>query len=211
LTSLAGYIERKPGDQKAIYYLTGGDEQKLKNSPLLESYRKKGIEVLIMDHEIDEIVAPAIGRYKDIELKAVNRSGATEDLKTEADKEKEKALRPLLKKIKEILGAQVKDVRASSRLTDSPSCIVADDKDPTIQMQAILKALGQKDMPEVKPVLEINPGHEIVQKLEAADNQALVADISRLLFEQAVIVEGGELPDPAEFARRLNRVIAKAL
>jgi molecular chaperone HtpG len=211
LTSLAGYVERKPEDQKAIYYLTGGDEQKLKSSPLLESYRQKGIEVLVMDQEIDEIVASAVGKYKDWELKAVNRSGAAKDLKTEADKKSEKAVRPLLAKIKEILGEQVKDVRASTRLTDSPSCIVADDEDPTIQMQTILKALGQKDLPEVKPVLEINPNHEIVKKLEAAEDEALVADISRLLFEQALIIEGGELVDATEFARRLNRIITRAL
>jgi molecular chaperone HtpG len=211
LTSLAGYVERKPEDQKAIYYLTGGDEQKLKSSPLLESYRQKGIEVLVMDQEIDEIVASAVGKYKDWELKAVNRSGAAKDLKTEADKKSEKAVRPLLAKIKEILGEQVKDVRASTRLTDSPSCIVADDEDPTIQMQTILKALGQKDLPEVKPVLEINPNHEIVKKLEAAEDEALVADISRLLFEQALIVEGGELVNATEFARRLNRIITRAL
>jgi molecular chaperone HtpG len=211
LTSLASYLERKPEDQKAIYYITGGDEHKLKASPLLESYRQKDIEVLVMDQEIDEIVASAIGRYKDLELKAVNRSGSAEDLKTEVDKESEKAVRPLLKRIKKVLGDQVKDVRASTRLTDSPSCIVADEEDPTIQMQAILKALGQQELPQVKPVLEINPNHDIVKKLESAEDEGLVEDVSRLLFEQALIVEGGELGDPTEFARRLNRVIAKAL
>jgi molecular chaperone HtpG len=102
-------------------------------------------------------------------------------------------------------------VRASTRLTDSPSCIVADEEDPTIQMQAILKALGQQELPQVKPVLEINPNHDIVKKLESAEDEGLVEDVSRLLFEQALIVEGGELGDPTEFARRLNRVIAKAL
>jgi molecular chaperone HtpG len=204
-------VERKPEDQKAIYYLTGGDEHKLKASPLLESYRRKGIEVLVMDQEIDEIVASAIGRYKDLELKAVNRSGADEELKTEADKKSEKAVRPLLERIKKVLGDQVKDVRASTRLTDSPSVIVADEEDPTIQMQAILKALGQQDLPAVKPVLEINPNHDIVKKLEAAEDEGLVEDVSRLLFEQALMVEGGELADAAEFARRLNRIIARAL
>ena len=211
LTSLAGYLERKPEEQKAIYYITGGDEHKLRSSPLLESYRRKGIEVLIMDHEIDELVAPAIGRYKDLELKAVNRSGSTRDLETEADKEQQEAIRPLLDRLKGMLGDLVKDVRASTRLTDSPSCIVADDEDPTLHMQSMLKALGQKDLAAIKPVLEINPGHEIVKKLEAADNDELVADIGRLLFEQALIVEGAELADPAEFARRLNRVMARAL
>jgi molecular chaperone HtpG len=211
LTSLKGYKERMAGEQKAIYYITGASEEKLKNSPLLETYRERGLEVLMMDDEIDELVAPVIGRYQDVELKSVGRSGTAEDLKTEGDKEKEKQISPLLKKIKKILGDEVKDVRASTRLSDSPSCIVADDNDPTIQMQHIFKALGQKDMPEVKPILEINPNHGIVKKLAETEDKELSEDISRLLFEQALIVEGAELANPAEFAKRLNRVIDKSL
>ena len=211
LTSLKSYKERMGSDQKAIYYITGGTDDKLRNSPLLETYKERGIEVLIMDDEIDELVAPVIGRYKEVELKSVGRSGTAEDLKTEVDKEKEKEISPLLKKIKKILGEEVKDVRASTRLSDSPSCIVADDNDPTIQMQHIFKALGQKDLPEVKPILEINPDHSIVKKLAGTEDKGLSEDISRLLFEQALIVEGAELANPAEFARRLNRVIDKSL
>ena len=124
---------------------------------------------------------------------------------------KEKQISPLLDKIKKILGDEVKDVRASTRLSDSPSCIVADDNDPTIQMQHIFKALGQKDMPEVKPILEINPNHSIVKKLTDTEDKKLSEDISRLLFEQALIVEGAELANPADFAKRLNRVIDKSL
>jgi len=210
-TSLKTYKERMGGEQKAIYYITGGTEDKLRNSPLLETYKERGIEVLIMDDEIDELVAPVIGRYQEVELKSVGRSGTAEDLKTDVDKEKEKEISPLLKKIKKILGEEVKDVRASTRLSDSPSCIVADDNDPTIQMQHIFKALGQKDLPEVKPILEINPDHSIVKKLAGTEDKALSEDISRLLFEQALIVEGAELANPAEFAKRLNRVIDKSL
>jgi molecular chaperone HtpG len=210
-TGLKGYVERMGEDQKAIYYLTGGDEEKLRNSPLLEAYKRKGIEVLIMDHEIDELVAPAIARYKDRELLAVNRSGAAEELKSEADKGQEKSVQPLLAKMKEILGEEVKDVRASRRLSDSPSCIVADDNDPTLQMQHIFKALGQKDIPESKPILEINPGHEIVKKLLESKDEQLIADCSRLLLEQALIIEGGELKNPGQFAQRLNRIITRAL
>jgi molecular chaperone HtpG len=211
LTSLKGYKERMAGEQKAIYYITGASEEKLKNSPLLETYRERGLEVLIMVDEIDELVAPVIGRYQDVELKSVGRSGTAEDLKTEEHKEKEKQISPLLKKIKKILGDEVKDVRASTRLSDSPSCIVADDNDPTIQMQHIFKALGQKDMPEVKPILEINPNHGIVKKLAETEDKELSEDISRLLFEQALIVEGAELANPADFAKRLNRVIDRSL
>ena len=211
LASLKGYKERMAGEQKAIYYITGASEEKLRNSPLLETYKERGLEVLIMDDEIDELVAPVIGRYQDVELKSVGRSGTAEDLKTEKDKENEKQISPLLDKIKKILGDEVKDVRASTRLSDSPSCIVADDNDPTIQMQHIFKALGQKDMPEVKPILEINPNHSIVKKLTDTEDKKLSEDISRLLFEQALIVEGAELANPADFAKRLNRVIDKSL
>ncbi len=211
LTSLKGYKEGMAGEQKAIYYITGASEEKLRNSPLLETYKERGLEVLIMDDEIDELVAPVIGRYQDVELKSVGRSGTAEDLKTEEDNEKEKKISPLLKKIKKILGDEVKDVRASTRLSDSPSCIVTDDNDPTIQMQHIFKALGQKDMPEVKPILEINPNHGIVKKLAGTEDKELSEDISRLLFEQALIVEGAELANPADFAKRLNRIIDKSL
>ena len=118
-----------------------------------------------MDDDIDEIIIPAVGKYKEIELKSLNRSDALDDMKSQDDKEQEKKLAPLVKWIKKILEDEVKDVRASTRLSDSPSCIVADEKDPTIQLQHILKSMGQMEIPEVKPILEINPGHEIVKKL----------------------------------------------
>lgn len=211
-TSLAAYKERMQTDQKGIYYITGENEDTLRNSPLLEAYKAKGIEVLIMDDEIDEIVVPSIGKYAETELKAVNKSGASDDLKTDDDKKKEKEIKPLIKKIKEALGERVKDVVASSRLSDSPSCIVADENDPSVQMQHMLKAMGQKDLPEMKPILEINPDHEIVKKLEAKkEDKELVADIAALLLEQAMMVEGVELKQPAEFVKRLNRIMGMAL
>ena len=209
--SLAQYKERMKEDQKAIYYITGENEKTLRNSPLIEAYRKKGIEVLIMDDEIDEIVASSIGRYQDTEMKAVNRSGADDELKTEEDKEKEKNLEPVLKKIKEVLGERVKEVKASSRLSDSPSCIVADENDPTMQMQQMLKAMGQTDIPEIVPILEINPDHPIVKRLEADSDSSLFDDVSVLLFEQAMLVEGMQLKEPVEFVKRLNRVMENAV
>jgi molecular chaperone HtpG len=210
-TSFAAYKERMKEDQKGIYYITGDNEDTLRNSPLLEAYREKGIEVLIMDDEIDEIVIPNVGKYNEIDLKAVNRSGASEDLKTEEDKEKEKEVEPLLKRIKEVLGDRVKDVVASSRLSDSPSCIVADENDPTMQMQQMLKALGQTEVADLKPILEVNPGHEIVKALEGSDDKGLLEDVSFLLYQQALLVEGVALKKPAEFVKRLNRMMAKAL
>ncbi len=209
--SLASYVERMKEDQKAIYYITGENEDMLRNSPLLEAYRTKDIEVLIMDDEIDEIVVPSIGNFKEKELKAVNRSGAADDLKTDDDKKQEKDIKPLIKKIKAALGEAVKDVVASSRLRDSPSCIVADENDPTTQMQHMLKSMGQADMPDVKPILEINPGHDIVKKLQGSEDKALIEDASWLLYEQALLIEGVELKKPADFVKRLNRVMAGAL
>jgi molecular chaperone HtpG len=211
LTGLRGYRERMKPDQKAIYYVTGESERSLRSSPLLEAYVKRDIEVLLMDDEIDEIVIPAIGKYEDVELKSLNRSETAEDLKTKEDRQKERRIAPLAQKIKEILGDEVKDVRASSRLSDSPSCIVTDERDPTMQMQQILKSLGQKDIPEVKPILEINPEHEIVRKLSGISDRELLEDGSRLLFEQALLLEGGQVRDLSEFVRRLNRVLTRSL
>jgi len=129
----------------------------------------------------------------------------------EEDTTKAAAIEPLVQKVKKSLGDLVKDVRASSRLADSPSCIVVDEHDPTVQMQQILKMMGNKDLPEVKPILEINPTHPIVVKLAAVQDQSVIKDTRRLLLEQALLVEGGELKDPAGFVKRLNRALEKAL
>ncbi len=154
---------------------------------------------------------PAIGKYKDTELRSVNRAGAADDLRTETDREREKEIRPLLERIKKALGDEVKDVRPSARLSDSPSCIVTDDSDPTVKLQQIFRAMGQEDLGKVAPILEINPNHEIVKKLQGVEDDEVVADAGRLLFEQALLIEGVALKNPAEFARRLNRFMARAL
>jgi molecular chaperone HtpG len=210
-TSLAECRDRMQKDQKAIYYITGGREAGLRGSPLLETYKARGIEVLVMDDEIDEIVATSIGTFMETELKAVNRARTAEDLATEEDKGKAAAIDPLVQKVKKCLGDLVKDVRASSRLADSPSCIVVDEHDPTMQMQQILKAMGNREMPEVKPILEINPSHPIVTKLASVKDDAVIDDVSRLLLDQALLVEGGEIKDPAGFVKRMNRALEKSL
>ena len=210
-TSLKDYKGRMKGDQKAIYYVTGEKEDSLRISPLLEAYTGKDIEVLIMDNEIDEIAIPTVGRYDGMEFRSINRTDSAEDLKSPDDKKTEKQAAPIIKRIKKILKGEVKDVKASTRLSDSPSCIVVDTNDPTLQMQGILKTLGQKDLPQFKPILEINPKHEIVEKLEALDNPELFEDICRLLLEQALLVEGVELKNPVLFVNRLNRVMRLAL
>ena len=213
MTSLKEYVERMQEDQKAIYYITGERGANLRRSPLLEVYREQGLEVLLMDDEIDAFVIPTVGKFEDHELKSANRSDTADDLKTADSKAQEKELGPLLKRIAEVLGDAVKEVKASARLSDSPSCIVADANDPTVSMQGVLRALGQ-EAEKLQPVLEVNPTHPIVTKLDALLKQGeddLLADASHLLLEQALLIEGAQLSDPVAFAGRLNRSLERAL
>jgi molecular chaperone HtpG len=207
LTSLADVKSRMKEGQKSIYYITGGAEALLRTSPLLEIYKKKDLEVLILDDEIDEIVFSGVEKYVDIDLKAVNKTSTSEDLKDESEPDKAEALKPLLEKLKATLGDRVKDVRASVRLADSPSCIVSDEEEPSIQMQQMLRAMGQKDIPAPKPTLEINPDHEIVKKLLARGDDAVAEDAAWLLLDQALLMEGVALKDPGTFVQRLNRIL----
>lgn len=210
-TSLGEYKERMLPDQKAIYFITGDNESTLRNSPLLEAYRKKDIEVLIMAEDVDELVIPMVGTYKEIELKSVNRSDAGEDLKEKKDKAKDKELQPVIDRMKKILGDRVKDVVTSVRLADSPSCIVVDENDPTMKMAQMMKAMGQRDMPDVQPILEINPDHPIVGRMKELEDEDRFSDAAFLLLDQALLVEGEAVKDPAEFVKRLNRVMETAL
>ena len=209
LTSLADVKSRMKEGQKSIYYITGGAETLLRTSPLLEIYKKKDLEVLILDDDIDEIVFSGIDKYGDIDLKAINKAATSDDLKNESEPESNNiaALKPLLDKLKATLGDRVKDVRASVRLADSPSCIVSDEEEPSMQMQQMLRAMGQKDIPAPRPTLEINPDHEIVKKLLARPDDAIAQDAAWMLYDQALLMEGVPLPDPALFVQRLNRVL----
>jgi molecular chaperone HtpG len=211
LTSLAEAKERMQPEQKALYYITGGSESMLRNSPLLEIYKKKGIEVLILDDDIDEIIFSSVTKYGDIDLKAVNKSSTSEDLKDETTSEKAEELKPLLEKIKATIGEAVKEVRASSRLADSPSVIVSDEDEPSARMRQMMQAMGQKNLPELQPTLEINPDHEIIRKLLADPSSSKVEDAAWLLFDQALLLEGVPLTDPATFVQRLNRVLNQSI
>ena len=211
LTSLADAKSRMQPEQKALYYITGGSESMLRNSPLLEIYKKKGIEVLILDDDIDEIVFTSVPKYGDIDFKAVNKSSTSEDLEDSSTPEKAEELKPLLEKIKATLGDTVKDVRASSRLAGSPSVIVSDEDEPSARMRQMMQAMGQKDLPELKPTLEINPDHEIIRKLLADPGTSKVEDAAWLLFDQALLLEGVPLKDPATFVQRLNRVLNQSI
>ncbi len=210
-TSLAEYVDRMKEDQKSIYHITGENEESLRNSPLLEMYNGKDIEVLIMDDPFDEIIIPSLQKYKEKPFKSVHHSDAADDLKTEDSKSDKKDLKPLVKKIKKVLGEQVKDVLVSSRLNESPSCIVADQNDPTAKMQEMFKTMGQSTMPDVKPILEINPEHKIVKKMKALGKTKTFEDLCWLLYEQAMLIEGVKLPNPATFVTRLNNFLIKSI
>ena len=210
-TSLAEYVDRMKEDQKSIYHITGENEESLRNSPLLEMYNGKDMEVLIMDDPFDEIIIPSLQKYKEKPFKSVHHSDAADDLKTEDSKSDKKDLKPLAKKIKKVLGDQVKDVLVSSRLNESPSCIVADQNDPTAKMQEMFKAMGQSTMPDVKPILEINPEHKIVKKMKALGKTKTFEDLCWLLYEQAMLIEGVKLPNPATFVTRLNNFLIKSI
>jgi molecular chaperone HtpG len=211
LTSLADVKSRMKDGQKSIYFITGGSESLLRTSPLLEIYKKKELEVLILDDDIDEIVFSGVEKYGDIDLKAVNKASTSDDLKDDAAPDSGEDLKPLLETLKAALGDRVKDVRASVRLADSPSCIVSDEEEPSLQMQQMLRAMGQKEIPMPKPTLEINPDHEIVKKLLVRPDDAVTQDAAWLLFDQALLMEGVPLQDPAAFVQRLNRVLSLSI
>ena len=212
-TSLADYVQRMKEGQKAIYYITGGDEKALRQSPHLEAYKAKGLEVLIMPDEIDDIVIPSVGKYKEWELKAANRAGSDEELSTDEEKkeakQKEKDFKPIVEKIKTALGDAVKEVRLSKRLADSPSCIVVDENDPSLQMERMMRAMGQQLRGEVKPILEINAEHPILQRLKDSNDEALIADTAFVLLDQALLLEGNTLKDTADFVKRLNKLLVR--
>lgn len=210
-TSFADYVQRMKPEQKSIFYITGTDEKNLRENPLLKAYTAKGFEVLVLADEIDDIVIPGFGKYKDFELKAVNRAGSDEDLggdKEEA-KKKEEAFKPVVEKIKKALGDKVKEVKLSKTLTgENPSCIVVDENDPSYQMERMMKAMGQA-VPESKPILEVNGDHPILAKIKESDDEVLIADVSEVLLDQALLIAGVELKSPAEFVKHLNNLLSK--
>ncbi len=211
MTSLADYKDRASTEQKAIFYIVGEDERVLRNSPLMESYKKNNIEVLILDDkEIDEVITPAIGSYKDWDFKDITSCEAP---KTEQSEEKKKEVeaefKSIVEKIKETLGDAVADVKTTDRLSDSPSCVVKDPNDPMAQMAAMMKSMGQ-EMPESAPILEINPDHAIVKALNGCPDDSMVETISWLLLDQAKMAEGIEVKDIVAFTKRLNEVMAKS-
>jgi len=211
LVNFEEYTSRGDSEKKEIYYITGEDEKVLRNSPLLEAYKKANIEVLIMDDkEVDSIVTPMIGTYKEWSLKDITSIDAP-DSKTEEEKEEvAKEFKSLTDKIKEVLGEEVKEVKTSTRLTSSPSCVLKDPSDPMAGMAAMFAQMGQ-EVPETPLILEINPDHEMIKKLDGLEDKALFDDLSWILLDSAKLSEGLEPKDKGAFASRVAALATKAI
>ena len=209
--SLKDYVARMKPEQKAIYYITAESFATAKNSPHLEIFRKKGIEVLLLAERIDEWLMSHLTDFDGKEFVSVTRGkldlGELEDeTEKEAQKKAETEYVKLIERTKSSLGEKVKDVRVTSRLTNSPACIVAGDEDMNLQLQRLLKAAGQ-DLPISKPVFELNPEHALVKRLHDEADEERFGDLVAVLFDQALLAESGQLEDPAAFANRLNKLL----
>ncbi|MFC4762778.1 molecular chaperone HtpG [Dyella koreensis] len=205
--SFDDYIGRMAVGQDTIWYITADSHAAAAGSPQLEAFKAKGIEVLLMSDRIDEWMLGSLHEYAGKKLKNVAKGELALD---EADKKQQeeasKVAEPLLKKLKELLGDRVSDVRVSARLTDSPSCLALSDYEMAPHLARLLREAGH-DMPESKPTLEINPQHALLKRVEAETDDGKAKDLANLLLEQAEIAAGAPLPDPAAFVQRMNRVL----
>ena len=214
--SLADYIGRMKEGQDKIYYITAETYAAAKNSPHLEIYRKKGIEVLLLTDRIDEWVVGSLFEFDGKKLASVSKGeldlGSLENEADKAEQEKaQEAAKDVVAKIKADLGDKVADVRATTRLTESPACLVVGEHDMSQNLQRMLAAAGAADqLPGAKPVLEINPEHMLVQRLASEPNGVVQAELSQLLYDQALLAEGGKLEDPASFVKRMNQLLVAA-
>jgi len=205
--ALDDYILRMAPGQDIVWYITADSHAAAIGSPQLEAFKAKGIEVLLMSDRIDEWMLGSLNEYAGKKLQNVAKGELPLD---EADKQRQQqasaAAAPLLDKLKSLLGERVKDVRVSARLTDSPSCLALSDYEMAPHLARLLREAGH-DMPESKPVLEINPRHALLQRVEAEGDETRAGDLANLLLEQAEIAAGAQLPDPAAFVQRMNRVL----
>ena len=209
--SLDDYIGRMKAGQESIYYVTADGYAAAKGSPQLEALRARDVEVLLMYERIDEWMAGYLTDYTGKKLRNVAKGdldlGKLGGVDEEKRKQAEKSAEGVVKKLKDLLGERVRDVRVSERLTDSPSCLVLDEHDMGMAMQRLLKQAGH-DVPETKPALEINPEHALVKRLESETDAARANDLGLILLEQAQLLEGAALDDPAAYVRRVNALLA---
>lgn len=210
VTSFDDYKGRMKDGQKAIYYLTAENLAAAKASPQLEVFKKKGIEVILMTNPVDEWAMNFMFEYDGTPLQniakgAVDLGDLTDEAEKEEAKKAEETFKPVVEKLKGVLGNRAKDVRVSNRLVDSPALLVTADGELSPQMMQMLKQMGQP-VPESKPILEVNPNHPLIQKLESAEQ---FDDLAQVIFDQALLAEGGQLEDPAAYLKRINALLMK--
>ncbi len=214
MTTIEEFVKNVDQEKKEIYYLAAKSSvDMLKHAPTLEKFKARGIDVLLLNEEVDTIIFPMVTEYK--EYKLISAADAKFEESEEEKKAKEelvKSYEPLTKEFKSTLGEVVKEVEVTTELTDSPVALKVDKDDPAFMMAQMMKQMGQaSDTPEPAPILQINPKHELIEKLKDSADQNLIEDAAHVLFDQAKLFDGRELDDTAEFAMRLNRIISKAL
>lgn len=208
--TLVDYVSRMKEGQDKIYYITASSYNAAKHSPHLEIFKKKDIEVLLLSDRIDEWLVGYLSEFDGKKLQSISKGKIDLDVADAPEiKEQEQTLAPMIKQIKDILGDKVKEVQLTNRLTDSPACIVADEQDMGLEMQRILQAAGQQ-VPGSKPIFEINPEHALIKRLHAIEDDSRFAEWVVMLFEQAVLAEGGQLDNPADFVSRVNKLLLEA-
>jgi len=211
--SLTDYIERMKAEQEVIYYITADSLMAAKNSPHLEIFKKKDIEVILLGDRVDEWMIASLPEFSGKKLQSIAKGdldlGKLED-KKEKDKKKkiEDDAKNLVEKIKESLGDKVAEVKVTHRLTDSPACLVVGENDISGNLERILKAAGQ-NTPDVKPILEINPEHDLIKKLDSYQGKKEFNEYSSVIFDQALLSEGGQLEDPVSFIKKINHLLVK--
>ena len=209
--SFESYIKNMPKEQESIYYITADTYQAAKNSPHLEIFKQKNIEVLLLSDRVDEWLVSSLHEFDGKKLQSIAKGdldlGKLDTEEQKAEKEKiEKEAKSIVEKIKKSLGDKVKEVKVTHRLTNSPACLVVGEHDISGNLERILKAAGQST-PENKPILEVNPNHELIKKLEKIEENQLFNDYSSVIFDQAILAEGGQLDDPIGYVNKVNKFL----
>ncbi|MEW8498802.1 MAG: molecular chaperone HtpG, partial [Candidatus Thiodiazotropha taylori] len=211
--SLADYVSRMREGQDKIYYITADSAAAARFSPHLEVLKKKGIEVLLLSDRVDEWLVTSLTEFDGKTLQSVAKGeldlGELDDKEEQESQEKQtEEHKALLERMQQVLQESVKEIRVSQRLTDSPACLVVEEHDMSANLARVLKSVGQ-DAPQTKPIMEVNATHPLVVQLENESDEERFGDLSKVLFDQAQLAEGGQLDDPAAFVRRLNSLMLK--